>query len=157
MFLDYPIAIDIAIDLVSTYFLFVACVVAVGAAATTTFESAVISPLTSKLSSVPTEVKLEVSTVAFNSVPVSVPASAVTVMFAVPSNAVPLIVLAVVKRVAVPEFPVTLPVTLPVNAPVNVFAETVAAEIAVNEGELTGTIAHVEPFHIHVSDPLVNV
>lgn len=39
--------------------------------------------------------------------PVSVPASAVTVIFAVPSNDTPLIVLAVCRAVAVPALPVT--------------------------------------------------
>ena len=74
--------------------------------------------------SVPTEVRLEVTTVLFSSVPVRVPAAAVTVIAAVPSKSTPLIALAVAKAVAVAAFPVqdpedpeALPVTFPVKAP----------------------------------------
>ena len=49
---------------------------------------------------VPTEVKLDPVTVDFIEVPVKVPASAVTVMSPLPSNATPLIFLAVVNFVA---------------------------------------------------------
>lgn len=64
---------------------------------------------------VPTDVRLDATTVAFSPVPVSVPAAAVTVIFADPLNDVPLIVRAVCNVVAVDAFPV--------NAPENVVAE----------------------------------
>jgi hypothetical protein len=60
---------------------------------------------------VETLVNDELITVEFNVVPVSVPAAAVTVMFAVPSKETPFIVRAVCKAVAVE--------ALPVNAPIN--------------------------------------
>jgi hypothetical protein len=81
IFLDQLIATAIATDLESTYFLLVACVVADGAAATTIFELAVILLVTVKLFNVPTLVKLELTTVDLSVVPVSVLASAVTVIF----------------------------------------------------------------------------
>ena len=59
---------------------------------------------------VPTDVSDEPVTVEFSEVPVKVPAAAVIVMSAVPSNAVPLIFRAVasfVADVAVPEVVVT--------------------------------------------------
>jgi hypothetical protein len=58
---------------------------------------------------VPTDVREDVTTVLFSVVPVSVPAAAVTVIFAVPSKLTPLIVLAVASFVAVSAFPVRLP------------------------------------------------
>jgi hypothetical protein len=75
----------------------------------------VIEPV-DKLAIVPTLVKLEPVTVAFNVVPESVPAAAGTVMSALPSNATPLIFLDVANFVAVAALPVVeleLPVTLP--------------------------------------------
>jgi hypothetical protein len=65
---------------------------------------------------VPTLVKLEPVTVAFNVLPVKVPAAAVTVISALPSNATPLMFLGVANFVAVAALPVVepeLPVTLP--------------------------------------------
>jgi hypothetical protein len=67
---------------------------------------------------VPTLVKLLVTTVGFNVVPVRVAASAVTIMFELPSKEIPLIVLAVSKAVAVAALPVISPVTLPITSPV---------------------------------------
>ena len=59
---------------------------------------------------VPTLVKLEPVIVAFNVVPVNVPASdeAVMLIFSLPSNATPFIVLAVANLVAVPALPVVV-------------------------------------------------
>jgi hypothetical protein len=51
---------------------------------------------------VPTDVREEVTTVEFNVVPVNVPAAAVTVIAALPSNATPLIFLGVVSVAALP-------------------------------------------------------
>ena len=78
-------------------------------APTITFPLLVIAPVV-KLAIVPTLVKLEPVTVAFNVVPVNVPASAEAVMsiFALPSNAIPFIVLAVANLVAVPALPVVV-------------------------------------------------
>ncbi len=73
-------------------------------------------PLTVALVKVPTVVRLEFVTVAFNVFPVSVPAAAGTVMSALPLNATPLMFLGVAKVVAVAALPVVepeLPVTLP--------------------------------------------
>ena len=56
--------------------------------------------VTDKLAKVPTEVKLELIIVDFKVVPVSVPASAVTVIAALPSNGTPFIFLAVANFVA---------------------------------------------------------
>ena len=66
--------------------------------------------VTVKSTNVPTLVKLEPVTVAFKVVPVNVPASAEAVMsiFALPSNAIPFIVLAVANLVAVPALPVVV-------------------------------------------------
>ena len=61
----------------------------------------------------------------FSSVPVRVPAAAVTVIAAVPSKSTPLIALAVANAVAVAAFPVQDPEdpeALPVNAPTKVVA-----------------------------------
>lgn len=74
---------------------------------------------------VPTEVKDEFTMVAGSVVPVNPEAAAGTVIFAVPSNATPLIVLDVAKAVAVPALPVTLPeigaeTVKPVNVPTEV-------------------------------------
>ena len=75
-----------------------------------------------RLAKVPTLVKLDPVTVAFNVDPVSVLASAVTVIGALPSKAVPLMALGVARVVAVvasvavaalPEVDPELPVTLP--------------------------------------------
>ena len=83
--------------------------------------------VTVKLASVPTEVSEEASTFDAKVAPVNVPASAAAerVILSVPSNATPLIVLAVASLVAVAELPVTLPaigaVTVnPVNVPTEV-------------------------------------
>jgi hypothetical protein len=65
--------------------------------------------VTVKLAKVPTDVKLELVTVDFKLVPVSVPASAVIVMLLVPSNATPLIFLEVTNFVVVAALPFTLP------------------------------------------------
>jgi hypothetical protein len=73
---------------------------------------------------VPTLVKLLVTTVGFNVVPVRVPASAVTVILDVPSKDTPLIVLAFSSAVAVAALPVISPVTFPVNGPVKLPAVT---------------------------------
>ena len=73
-------------------------------------------PFTVALVKVPTVVRLEFVTVAFNVFPVSVPAAAGTVMSALPLNATPLMFLGVAKVVAVAALPVVepeLPVTLP--------------------------------------------
>ena len=59
---------------------------------------------------VPTVVKLELVILEFKVVPDNVPASATTVIFALPSNAVPLIFLAVANFEAVLAFPVKGPV-----------------------------------------------
>ena len=66
--------------------------------------------VTVKLANVPTLVKLEPVTVAFNIVPVNVPASdeAVMLISPLPSNATPFIVLAVANLVAVPALPVVV-------------------------------------------------
>ena len=66
--------------------------------------------VTVKLANVPTLVKLEPVTVATKVVPVNVPASAEAVMliFSLPSNATPFIVLAVANLVAVPALPVVV-------------------------------------------------
>ena len=84
-----------------------------------------------RLARVPTEVRLEVTTVLFSSVPLSVPAAAVTVIAPVPSKSTPFIALAVANAVAVAAFPVqdpdepeVLPVTFPVKFPTK--------EVAVN-------------------------
>ena len=65
-------------------------------------------PATARLVSVPTLVSEDASTFAASVAPVSVPAAATDamVMFAVPSNATPLIVRAVASAVAVPALPV---------------------------------------------------
>lgn len=96
----------------------------------------------------PTEVKDDTTTPEFNVVPVSVLASAVTVMFAVPLNETPLIVRAFSKDVAVPAFPVTevwSPVLLPEDVPEPDGAPTMAAvippTIPVKVGELSGAKA----------------
>jgi hypothetical protein len=65
--------------------------------------------VTVKLVKVPTEVNDELTTEEFNAVPVRVPASAVTVMSLVPSNATPFIFLGAANLVAVPAFPETSP------------------------------------------------
>ena len=64
------------------------------------------------LVNVPTDVKLEFTTVPFRVVPVKVPAAAVTVILAVPSNDTPFISRAVCKAVAVAALPVTNPMLL---------------------------------------------
>ena len=74
---------------------------------------------------VATPVKLEPVTVDFNVVPVKVPASAVTVISALPSNATPLIFLVAANFVAVAAFPVKAPVTLPVKFPTKLVDVTV--------------------------------
>ena len=61
--------------------------------------------VTVKFVKVPTLVKLEPITVEFNAVPVNVPAAAGRVISAVPSNAIPLIFLAVANFVAVAALP----------------------------------------------------
>lgn len=66
------------------------------------------------------EVKKDPVTPAGNEDPVSVPAAAATVIFAVPSKLVPLIVRAVWRAVAVPALPLTLvwsPVLDPLDVP----------------------------------------
>ena len=72
---------------------------------------------------VPTLVKLELNTLDAKVVPVSVFASAVIVILALPSKATPFIFFVAANLVAVlalpVKSPVTLPVTLPVKAPVN--------------------------------------
>ena len=72
------------------------------------FATAIVVPFQTPVAIVPTLVSEDAVTPAANVAPVSVPAAAVTVMFAVPSNEVPFIVLAVCNAVAVPAFPVTL-------------------------------------------------
>ena len=61
--------------------------------------------VTVKFESVPTDVKLLVTIVDFNTDPVNVSADAVTVILADPSNDVPLIFTAVASLVAVPALP----------------------------------------------------
>ena len=68
-----------------------------------------VCPETASEVNVPTEVSDDAVTPEAKVPPVSVPAAAVTVIFAVPSNDVPLIVLAFCRAVAVPAFPVTPP------------------------------------------------
>ena len=63
--------------------------------------------------SAPTLVRLDETTVLFRVVPVNVPAAAVTVMFAVPSNVVPLIVRPVCNAVAVEALPDSAAVIVP--------------------------------------------
>jgi hypothetical protein len=75
----------------------------------------VIEPVV-KLAIVPTLVKLEPVTVAFNVVPDSDPAAAVTVISALPSNATSLMFLGVANFVAVAALPVVEP-ELPVKLP----------------------------------------
>ena len=58
--------------------------------------------------SIPTLLRLELTTVEFIVVPVKVPAAAGTFIFAVPSNCTPLIVLDVSNFVAVKAFPVNV-------------------------------------------------
>jgi hypothetical protein len=85
-------------------------------------------PFTVALVKVPTVVRLELVTVAFNVFPVSVPAAAGTVMSALPLNATPLMFLGVAKVVAVAALPVVepeLPVTLPTMGLVTVRFESV--------------------------------
>lgn len=89
-----------AIDLESTYRLFVACAGTCGADSTITFELAVIFPVTVKLFKVPTDVRVDVTTEVLRLVPVNVPAAAVIVIFAEPSKATPFIVLALDKITA---------------------------------------------------------
>ena len=62
--------------------------------------------VTFRLTSVPTLVKLEPVTVEFRLAPVSVPAAAGTVIFALPSKATPLIFFEAASLVAVPALPV---------------------------------------------------
>ena len=62
---------------------------------------------------VPTEVRLDAVTPAASVFPVSVPAAAVTVISAVPSNATPLIFRAVASLVAVEALPVNVAVSVP--------------------------------------------
>ena len=64
------------------------------------------SPLTVSPVRVPTEVRLEVTTVLLRVVPVKVPAAAVIVIADDPLNDTPFILLAVAKTVAVAAFPV---------------------------------------------------
>ena len=64
--------------------------------------------VTVKLANVPTLVKLDPVIVAFKVVPVNVPASAVTVISALPSNATPLMVFEEANLVAVPALPVVV-------------------------------------------------
>jgi hypothetical protein len=81
---------------------------------------------------VPTLVKLEPVTVAFKVFPDKVPAAAVTVMSALPSNATPLIFLGVANFVAAAALPVVepeLPVTLPTMGLVTVRFASVPTEV----------------------------
>ena len=78
-----------------------------------------IALVTVKLVKVPTLVKLEPTIVDFKEVPVSVVASAVTVISALPSNATPLIFLVAANLVAVPALPVMV-VWSPVFVPLTV-------------------------------------
>ena len=64
------------------------------------------SPVTVRLVKSPSDVSELVTTELLSVIPVSVPAAAVTVIFAVPSKLVPFIVLAVARAVAVAELPV---------------------------------------------------
>ncbi len=76
----------------------------------------VAAPFTSKDTNLPTLVKLEPVTVEFKVVPVNVPAAAVTVISALPSNATPLMFFEAANLVAVAALPVVeleLPVILP--------------------------------------------
>ena len=83
--------------------------------------------VTVRLASVPTEVSEELTIFAGSAVPVSPEAAAPIVMFAVPSKASPLIVLAVASLVAVAALPSTLPAIVPVtDKPVNVPTEVIA-------------------------------
>ena len=87
-------------------------------------------PDTVKVPSVPTDVKLDAVTDEFNTVPVSVLAFAVTVMFVEPLKLVPFIVRAVCNTVAVLALPLTLPVIVfvtvkLVNVPTDVKLEAV--------------------------------
>jgi hypothetical protein len=89
-----------------------ALVVTVAALPVVELELPVILPtmglVTVRFVSVPTVVKLEPVTVDFRLVPVNVPASAGTVIFPGPSNATPVIFLAVANLVAVPALPETV-------------------------------------------------
>ena len=69
-----------------------------------------IALVTVKFANVPTLVKLEPVIVDFNVVPVKVPASAVTVISPLPSNATPFIFLAVANFVAVLAVPAVVAV-----------------------------------------------
>ena len=72
--------------------------------------TAIVLPLQVPLVIVPTLVKLDPVTVDFNVVPLKVPASATTVISALPSNATPLIFLVAANFVAVAALPVNEPV-----------------------------------------------
>ncbi len=78
-------------------------------------------PATVKLFKSPTLVKLELTTLLANVVPVNVPAAAATVISELPLNATPLIFLEVARVVAV--------LALPVNGPTKVFAVIVPVEV----------------------------
>jgi Rieske Fe-S protein len=109
-----------------------------------------IGAVTVRLPSVPTEVKDEESTFAANVVPVKVPASDVAVMliFEVPLNATPLIVLGVARAVAV----AALPVTLPEIGAVTVRLPSVPTEVKDEESTLA---ASVLPVKVAASDVAV--
>ena len=98
-----------------------------------------IALVTVKLVKVPTLVKLEPTIVDFKEVPVSVVASAVTVISALPSKSTVLIFLAVANLVAVPAFPVIV-VWSPVLVPL-----TVASPETVNVFEVVLPPAIVKP------------
>ena len=107
------------------------------------FVIAISVPLHTPVVIVPTLVKLELNTLFAKLFPVSVFASAVIVIFVLPSNATPLIFLVAANLVAVLALPFTLPVkspfTLPVNAPVKFVAVTVlnpAKDVVVAPNEI---------------------
>jgi hypothetical protein len=120
-------------------FLALVSFVAVDAEAALPFILPLMVLVTVKLAKVPTDVKLELITDDFKVVPVSVPASLVIVISLVPSNAVPLIFLALVNLFAV-DAEAALPFTLPfivlvtvkfVNVPTEVKLELITVDFSV--------------------------
>jgi hypothetical protein len=90
------------------------------------YATPIVEPFQTPLVIVATEDKLDVTTVDFKVVPVNVPASAATVISALPSNAIPLMFLVAANFVAV----LALPVKAPVN-PVEVTEVNPVTEVTV--------------------------
>tara|TARA_R110000868_G_scaffold410412_1_gene698381 strand:- start:22 stop:561 length:540 start_codon:yes stop_codon:yes gene_type:complete len=140
-----PEAIVTALPLLVTSPLRLGMVVTVAALPVT---DPAIGAVTVRPPSVPTLVSEEAVTPEFRVAPVSVPAAAVTVMFPVPLNEVPLIVLAVCKAVAVAAFPDVdpdAPVTLPVIGAVTVSEPRVPTDVS---DDAVTPDANVEPVSV---------